>query len=152
MSTITGRGGRIRATREIPEPGDVLTSGQVATLMKVSPRHACALMDRGHLKGYKLPGSQDRRFHQADVVEFMLANDMFRKVAVCQVADGGILYVARIHERWGKLVARVASATTRPGGGVDWLPGVESRYELKAADAEAFQVLMDAGFRFLDGR
>jgi excisionase family DNA binding protein len=53
--------------------GDVLTSGQVATICGVAARTAGKWIDSGKLKGYRIPGSQDRRVHLDDLKAFMAA-------------------------------------------------------------------------------
>jgi excisionase family DNA binding protein len=135
-----------------PSPGQTLTVGQAAVLSRVASRTITRWIDTGYLKGHRLPDSQHRRVHAADLLEFMLAYGMFRELAACIVADGGTLCRARVHDRWGSPVARVAPTDAADGAGADWLPGDEPRYTLKAASPEAFRALMDAGFRFEDGR
>lgn len=135
-----------------PDPGEVLAMGRAARLVGVAPNTVMRWMERGYLKGYRLPGSTDRRVHATDLIDFALARGMFRGLAECVVAEGGILYRARIHERWGSPVARVAPRDAEPGAGVDWHPADGPRYTLKAASPEAYQVLVWAGFRFEDGR
>ena len=39
----------------------VFTTGQVAKICKVAPRTVSKWFDSGRLKGYRIPGSQDRR-------------------------------------------------------------------------------------------
>jgi hypothetical protein len=135
-----------------PGPLELLTTGRVAALAGVSMRAAAVWVDRGELAGYALPGSNHRRVHAADLIAFMLGHGMFRALAECTVADGGILYRCRVHDRWGSPVARVAPPPAPDWAGLDWLPWEESRYVLKAATPEAFQILIDAGFVFEDGR
>lgn len=48
-----------------------LTTGKVAAICQVSPRMVAKWIDSGRLKGYKLPGSQDRRVLVEDLREFM---------------------------------------------------------------------------------
>ena len=50
---------------------EVLTTGEVARLCHVTIRTAIKWFEKGHLKGYKIPGSRDRRFARADVLQFM---------------------------------------------------------------------------------
>lgn len=53
-----------------------LTTGQVAKLCGVAPRTVTKWLDRGEIRGYRIPGSQDRRFPRAAVIEFMRAAGM----------------------------------------------------------------------------
>lgn len=48
-----------------------LTSGQVAALMSVAPRTVSKMMERGELVGYRIPGSEDRRFYLDTVLGLM---------------------------------------------------------------------------------
>jgi excisionase family DNA binding protein len=48
----------------------VFTPGEVAMLAGVSPRMVVKWFERGHLKGYRIPGSQHRRFLRNDVIRF----------------------------------------------------------------------------------
>jgi excisionase family DNA binding protein len=50
---------------------EVLTTGEVAKLCHVTIRTVIKWFEKGHLKGYKIPGSRDRRFARADVLQFM---------------------------------------------------------------------------------
>ncbi|MSR48348.1 MAG: response regulator [Planctomycetes bacterium] len=52
-------------------PKDVLTTGEVAKLCHVTIRTVIKWFEKGHLKGYKIPGSRDRRFARGDVLAFM---------------------------------------------------------------------------------
>ncbi len=48
----------------------VLTTGQVAKFCKVAPRTVAKWIDQGLLKGYRIPGSQDRRVPKDNLVRF----------------------------------------------------------------------------------
>lgn len=50
---------------------DILTTGQVARICKVAPRTVSKWFDNGQLRGYRIPGSKDRRIMVADLVRFM---------------------------------------------------------------------------------
>ena len=39
----------------------IFTTGQVAKICKVAPRTVSKWFDSGRLRGYRIPGSQDRR-------------------------------------------------------------------------------------------
>lgn len=55
---------------------DVLTTGEVAKICKVAPRTVSKWFDGGHLKGYRIPGSKDRRIPLAQLVRFMRAHQI----------------------------------------------------------------------------
>lgn len=52
----------------------VFTTGQVARLCRVAPRTVCKWFDSGRLRGYRLPGSNDRRFPREALIQFLKAN------------------------------------------------------------------------------
>jgi len=49
----------------------VLSSGEVAQICHVAPRTAQKWIDAGLLKGYRIPGSRDRRVPVEEMVRFM---------------------------------------------------------------------------------
>ena len=53
---------------------DVLTTGEVAKICNVAPRTVSKWFDTGVLKGYRIPGSKDRRIPMAQLVKFMKAH------------------------------------------------------------------------------
>lgn len=50
---------------------DVLTTGEVAKVCNVAPRTVSKWFDSGQLKGYRIPGSKDRRIPVPALVQFM---------------------------------------------------------------------------------
>lgn len=52
----------------------VLTTGQVAQLCCVAPRTVSKWFDTGQLRGYRIPGSKDRRIPVAELLIFMKAH------------------------------------------------------------------------------
>lgn len=58
------------------KPKDILTTGQVAQICKVAPRTVTKWFDSGQLKGYRIPGSRDRRIPKAELVRFMKAHNI----------------------------------------------------------------------------
>lgn len=54
----------------------VFTTGQVAKICKVSQRTARKWFDSGRLKGYRIPGSQDRRVPGKYLVKFLKEHGM----------------------------------------------------------------------------
>ena len=55
---------------------NVLTTGDVAKICNVAPRTVSKWFDRGQLKGYRIPGSKDRRIPVNELIRFMKAHDM----------------------------------------------------------------------------
>lgn len=58
----------------MPIEKDVLTTGEVAKLCNVAPRTVSKWFDSGQLKGYRIPGSKDRRIPVAELIKFMRAH------------------------------------------------------------------------------
>lgn len=52
----------------------VLTTGEVARICNVAPRTVSKWFDAGHLRGYRIPGSKDRRIPIEHLVRFMRAH------------------------------------------------------------------------------
>lgn len=50
---------------------DVLTTGEVARICNVAPRTVSKWFDSGQLKGYRIPGSKDRRIPLNNLLQFM---------------------------------------------------------------------------------
>ena len=54
----------------------VLTTGQVASICHVAARTVTKWFDTGKLRGYRIPGSRDRRIPMDQLAAFMKENDM----------------------------------------------------------------------------
>ena len=54
----------------------VFTTGQVAKICKVAPRTVSKWFDSGRLKGYRIPGSQDRRIPREHLIRFLKEHGM----------------------------------------------------------------------------
>lgn len=77
----------------------VFTTGQVAKICKVAPRTVSKWFDSGRLRGYRIPGSQDRRIPREHLLRFMkdhgmplgeLEEETLKKVlTVCSSPDLG---------------------------------------------------------------
>jgi len=50
---------------------DVLTTGDVARICNVASRTVSKWFDSGQLKGYRIPGSKDRRIPMSNLLQFM---------------------------------------------------------------------------------
>ena len=55
---------------------DVLTTGEVARICRVAPRTVSKWVDTGKLRGYRIPGSRDRRIPLTQLIAFMRAHDI----------------------------------------------------------------------------
>lgn len=58
----------------MPTDKDVLTTGEVAKICNVAPRTVSKWFDSGSLKGYRIPGSKDRRIPVRELLRFMRAH------------------------------------------------------------------------------
>jgi excisionase family DNA binding protein len=54
----------------------VFTTGQVAKICKVAPRTVSKWFDTGKLRGYRIPGSQDRRIPRDHLIKFLKEHGM----------------------------------------------------------------------------
>jgi two-component system response regulator RpaA len=59
-----------------PAMKKVFTTGQVAKICKVAPRTVSKWFDSGRLKGYRIPGSQDRRIPREQLIRFLKEHGM----------------------------------------------------------------------------
>ncbi len=55
---------------------NVLTTGDVAKICNVAPRTVSKWFDNGQLKGYRIPGSKDRRIPVSELIRFMKMHNM----------------------------------------------------------------------------
>lgn len=55
---------------------NVLTTGDVAKICHVAPRTVSKWFDNGQLRGYRIPGSKDRRIPVSELVRFMKIHNM----------------------------------------------------------------------------
>ena len=74
---------------------DILTTGQVAQICKVAPRTVTKWFDSGQLKGYRIPGSRDRRIPASELLRFMKAHNI-----PTSMLDAGKLRVLVIDSDW----------------------------------------------------
>ena len=55
---------------------DVLTTGEVAQICNVASRTVSKWFDSGQLRGYRIPGSKDRRIPVANLIKFMKGHNI----------------------------------------------------------------------------
>ena len=55
---------------------NVLTTGDVAKICNVAPRTVSKWFDSGQLRGYRIPGSKDRRIPVSELARFMKAHNI----------------------------------------------------------------------------
>ncbi len=54
----------------------IFTTGQIAKICKVAPRTVSKWFDSGRLRGYRIPGSQDRRIPREHLIRFLKEHGM----------------------------------------------------------------------------
>lgn len=54
----------------------MLTTGEVARICRVAPRTVTKWFDSGKLRGYRIPGSRDRRIPRRQLIAFMRAHEI----------------------------------------------------------------------------
>jgi two-component system, OmpR family, response regulator RpaA len=62
--------------RSFPAKQKVFTSGQAAKICNVAPRTVSKWFDSGRLRGYRVPGSQDRRIPRDHLIKFLKEHGM----------------------------------------------------------------------------
>lgn len=83
---------------------DVLTTGDVAKICHVAPRTVSKWFDNGQLKGYRIPGSKDRRIPVSELVRFMKVHNM----PTAGLAVGKIrILIADSNDQTGSVLAEV---------------------------------------------
>ena len=55
---------------------DILTTGEVSKICNVAPRTVSKWFDSGQLRGYRIPGSKDRRIPLNSLIRFMKAHQI----------------------------------------------------------------------------
>ena len=109
---------------------DVLTTGQVAKLCNVAPRTVSKWFDSGQLRGYRIPGSKDRRIPIAQLVRFMRVHGM-----PLNGLDGGLTRVLLV------------DGTEELGGIMSEALEREGRYEVRKAECGFDAGVMAEQFR-----
>ena len=94
---------------------DVLTTGEVAKICHVAPRTVSKWFDAGKLRGYRIPGSRDRRIPRQQLMAFMRAHGM-----PLDGLDGGVCRVLIVDQATpARLIERINDS---------------SHYEVRTAD------------------
>jgi excisionase family DNA binding protein len=95
--------------KDITKRKDVLTTGQVAQICNVAPRTVTKWFDNGQLKGYRIPGSRDRRIPVPELIRFMKAHN----IPVTSILEAGKLKVLIIDANKENAATLAAALTTR---------------------------------------
>jgi len=91
--------------RAMPSSKDVLTTGEVAKICNVAPRTVSKWFDSGQLRGYRIPGSKDRRIPVAQLVRFMKAHHTTGSIVniISDCAHGGYPFLTAYSASKGAL-------------------------------------------------
>ncbi len=106
---------------------EVLTTGEVAKICCVAPRTVSKWFDTGRLRGYRIPGSRDRRIPLTQLVRFMKDHNM-----PLAGLDGNVTRIL--------LITPLGSQTSALADDL----GQVDRYEIQIASND-FEVGMKAG-------
>jgi len=102
----------------------VLTTGQVAKICRVAPRTVSKWFDTGQLRGYRIPGSKDRRIPLAQLIRFMKAYGIpmdgldlvgKRRVLVVDEEPDLLQLISKTLEEPGHFETRVAESAFEAG-------------------------------------
>lgn len=116
----------------------VYTTGQIAAIAGVSPRIAAGWIDKGKLKGYRIPDSQDRRVTHEEVIRFLREHEM--PIPVSLAYGGAILLVGGV-----RALADQLHAAANSGGWQVMEGGLVRAGEIIASVPLAGAVLDTAG-------
>ena len=93
-------------------PKDVLTTGEVAHICNVAPRTVSKWFDSGKLRGYRIPGSRDRRIPRPQLLAFMRAHgipiDVLEQTTTRVLIIGGSESVRQELENIGRYQVNLA--------------------------------------------
>ena len=103
----------------------VLTTGEVARICNVAPRTVSKWFDQGHLRGYRIPGSKDRRIPVDQLIRFMRSNGIplngldvdETRVLVLSGDEGWANTLASALEQGGGFKVTVTATGVRGGRG-----------------------------------
>jgi len=87
---------------------DVFTTGEVAKICRAAPRTVAKWFDSGRLKGYRIPGSQDRRIPVENLVLFLKENGMPLRWLEDFQEKYRVLFVA-VDEEFGRYLRELIS-------------------------------------------
>ena len=81
---------------------NIFTSNEVAKICKVAPRTVAKWFDSGRLRGYRVPGSQDRRIPREYLIRFLKENAITQPLEELEAED-----LSKIHNLEGAVTITV---------------------------------------------
>lgn len=100
----------INHKRKLQQIPTLLTTGQVAALLGVAARTAAKWIDAGQLRGYRIPGSQDRRVRREDLLGFARQHGMLLRCDGQTLPPRHVLWLTTDRAGLGRLLPQVADA------------------------------------------
>jgi len=93
-----------RESDKMAKGKNVLTTGDVAKICHVAPRTVSKWFDNGQLRGYRIPGSKDRRIPVNELIRFMKVHNM----PTSELAVGAIrVLIADSNEKTAEALADI---------------------------------------------
>ena len=118
---------------------EVLTTGEVARICGVAPRTVSKWFDSGKLRGFKIPGSRDRRIPRESLIRFMKAHGI-----PLRGLDGAVTRVLLVDRDWESAEALRVALESRFDYQVQVATGVFEAGML-ARQARPHVILLDTG-------
>jgi len=102
---------------------NVLTTGDVAKICNVAPRTVSKWFDSGQLRGYRIPGSKDRRIPVGELMRFMKVHNMPApafavgsiRVLIVDSGDSDCFFLAEALANKGRYEVMTARSTCEVG-------------------------------------
>lgn len=102
----------------------IFTTGEVAKFCRVMPITVCKWFDSGRLRGYRIPGSQDRRIPREYLLRFMLEHGMQIPDELKDATEERVGKAAQSMLAACKAVYAALDKATMETGEILWLDGV----------------------------
>jgi excisionase family DNA binding protein len=127
---------------------DVLTTGEVAKICNVASRTVSKWFDSGQLKGYRIPGSKDRRIPVANLLSFMREHDIPMdglmsgrpRVLICDTDQGVVDTLTGVLREQTNFDIRTCDSLFAAGMECERFRPHVMLYELNVSDGDGTQV------------
>jgi len=130
----------------MPRHKDVFTTGEVAAICKVAPRTVSKWFDSGKLRGYRIPGSKDRRIPAQQLIRFMRAHGI-----PLDGLETGLTRVLIVEQDRG-VADLLSQALARDAGYDVYIARSAFEAGLLVASAKPHLLLLDEGIPGFNGR
>jgi excisionase family DNA binding protein len=127
---------------------NVLTTGDVARICNVAPRTVSKWFDSGQLKGYRIPGSKDRRIPLGELLRFMRANNIpteslsvgKMRILLIDGQDGALAQLAESLAARSNYDVQTASTSFQAGAAIQRFSPHVVLVNLLATDVDAHSI------------